>query len=368
MSEYTTELRQLVESVVPEYDSTATDDQAREVWAQLCELGLPRVGTPESRGGSGGSLDDLLVVVESLAGRGVGVPVVESSVADWVISHAQRLDDSPATLALLDGPTGAVEAGSSGAVEDGADSGTLTAELPAVPWARDAALLVVAGPGREALIVDLRHESVEVRQGENLAGESRDTVLLHRTPATPVAAGPGHAAIRSRLALLWSAAVAGAAHGAYRLTKAYVAERRQFGAPLLRIPAVSSGLALMRVQLLQADAALALAREAVATGTNHAGAHAETDGQPAGRDETAAAVAVARITTAQVATEVARLAHQLHGAMGITQEYALHRVTRRLWAWRDAVASERDWAAELGRRAAGFGETAVWTQLTATGS
>jgi hypothetical protein len=209
-------------------------------------------------------------------------------------------------------------------VEEDADSGTLTAILPAVPWAREAALLVVSGPGREALIVDLRHESVTVQQGENLASEPRDTVLLHRTPATPIASGPGHAAIRSRLALLWSAAVAGAARGAYRLTKAYVSER-QFGAPLLRIPAVSSGLALMKVQLLQAEATLALA-------------------------------------------EVARLAYQLARSMGITQEYPLHHVTRRLWAWRGAVAGERDWSDELGRRAADLGETGVWTRLSAAGS
>ncbi|MFD9395185.1 acyl-CoA dehydrogenase family protein [Streptomyces sp. NPDC060000] len=124
-----------------------------------------------------------------------------------------------------------------------------------------------------------------VRQGENLAGEPRDTVLLHRTPATPIASGPGHA------------------------------------------------------------------------GT-----------EPVEPDEATAAVAVARITTAQAATEVGCLAHQLHGALGITQEYPLHHVTRRLWAWRDAVAGERAWTDELGRRAADRGETAVWTQLTATSS
>ncbi|MGY1496892.1 acyl-CoA dehydrogenase family protein [Streptomyces sp. QTS52] len=160
---------------------------------------------------------------------------------------------------------------------------------------------------------------------------------MHRTAATPIASGPGHAAIRSRLALLRSAAVTGAARGAYRLTKAYVSERHPFGAPLLRIPAVSSGLAPM-VQPLQAEAALTLARHAVTAGAGPAGIHAETGTNPAGPNETSAVVAVARITTAQAATEVARPAHQLQGAMGITQEYALHHVTRRLRAWRDAVA------------------------------
>ncbi|NEC88676.1 acyl-CoA dehydrogenase family protein [Streptomyces sp. SID12501] len=175
----------------------------------------------------------------------------------------------------------------------------------------------------------------------------------------PIASGPGHAVIRSRLALLRSAAVTGVARGAYRLTKAYVSERHQFGAPFLRIPAVSSGPALMKVQLLQAEAALALARHAVTTDADPAGIQAATGTNSAGPCETSAAVAVARITTAQAATEVAPPAHQLQGARGITQEYPLHHVTRRLWAWRDAVAGERDWSDELGRRAADLGETGV---------
>jgi acyl-CoA dehydrogenase len=79
----------------------------------------------------------------------------------------------------------------------------------------------------------------------------------------------------------------------------------------------------------------------------------------------ATAVVVARITTAATATDLARLAHQLHGAMGITDEYPLHRYTRRLWAWRDSVAAERQWAEELGDRAAGMGEAGLWTRLTA---
>jgi acyl-CoA dehydrogenase len=173
------------------------------------------------------------------------------------------------------------------------------------------------------------------------------------TPAVPVASTPASEAVRARLALLWSTAVAGAAHGAYQLTRTYVSQRQQFGAPLLKIPAVASNLALMRVNLVQADAALAQAREAA-------------EG-PAEAERAAAAVAVARITTASVATEVARLAHQLHGAMGITREYSLHRYTRRLWAWRDAVASERTWSDHLGRRAAALGEESTWMDLTSSG-
>jgi acyl-CoA dehydrogenase len=53
-------------------------------------------------------------------------------------------------------------------------------------------------------------------------------------------------------------------------------------------------------------------------------------------------VAHARITAATAATDVARLAHQLHGATGITREYPLHRLTRRLRAWPDTETAEHE--------------------------
>jgi acyl-CoA dehydrogenase len=340
MSELATELRTLIDDVIAEQPDAAANDDALGLWSRLRDLGLPRVGIPEDRGGSGGTLGDLLVVIEALAAHGAGVPIVEASVADWVLSHDHPLDERLSTIALL-----------AEAVDSA--TGSVTAELQAVPWARYADRLVLSAPGMAALAVDLRHPTVTVRRGENLAGEPRDTVIMTAAPAVPVASAPAGESVRARLALLWSTAVAGAAHGAYQLTRTYVSQRQQFGAPLLKIPAVASSLALMRVNLVQADAALAQAREA-----------ADGTAEP---ERAAAAVAVARITTAAVATEVAHLAHQLHGAIGITREYPLHRYTRRLWAWRDAVASERTWCDHLGRRAAALGEETTWIELTSSG-
>ncbi|MFF2508154.1 acyl-CoA dehydrogenase family protein [Streptomyces sp. NPDC058067] len=339
MSEFAVQLRTLIDDLVSAEGGTAGDVDPLRLWERLRELGLHRVGLPEERGGSGGSLDDRVVVVEALASRGVGVPIVEASVADWVVGHAQPLDDRLTTVVLLDTSTAPTDRGPG---------------LPVVPWGRHAQRLVLCAPGRPAQAVDMAGAVVE--PGENLAGEPRDVVTLTGEAPAELAGAPSYDAVRQRLGLLWSAAVVGAAQGAYRLTKAYVAERRQFGVPLLEIPAVASGIAQMRVGLAQAETALALAREAVA-------AEGET---PADVNVSESAVATARIMTAAAATDIARLAHQLHGAMGVTHEYPLHHCTRRLWAWRDSVAAERQWAEELGRQAAAAGEHGVWTRLTAT--
>jgi acyl-CoA dehydrogenase len=84
----------------------------------------------------------------------------------------------------------------------------------------------------------------------------------------------------------------------------------------------------------------------------------------AGGDDVAWATAAAKLTTARAATDVARLAHQLHGAMGMTREHNLQLWTRRLWAWRDEGGSEGDWAARLGGEVLEEGPDALWAFVT----
>jgi len=155
--------------------------------------------------------------------------------------------------------------------------------------------------------------------------------------------------VRARLGLLWAAALTGAVRGAYHKTRDHVRTREQFGAPLIKIPAVASAIANFKTQLLLAEAAVARAVDALDGVNDYANV---------------GSVATARIVAASSATEAARLAHQLHGAMGVTHEDGLHRLTTRLWAWQDAEPSERDWSILLGEAAIDGGEEFVWSELT----
>ncbi len=74
--------------------------------------------------------------------------------------------------------------------------------------------------------------------------------------------------------------------------------------------------------------------------------------------------AVAKVRAGEAATRATGIAHQVHGAIGFTQEHALHFATRRLWAWRAQFGSDAWWAAELGRSAIAAGGSGFWTALT----
>ncbi|WP_157538442.1 MULTISPECIES: acyl-CoA dehydrogenase family protein [unclassified Nocardioides] len=329
-----------VDSLIADLAKGAQEPPAGDlpaIWTSLEDLGLAGVGLAEDVGGSGGDLTDLIALAESVGRHVVSSPLLENGIARWALGEANvPAPPGVCTVSML-------------APDVVLNLGGGTVDLFEVPWARHAAvLLVVSASGVH--LVDLRRESVRIVPRVNEAGEERDDVTFNCDAAVVVASAPSVAAIRNRLALLWAAVLAGTIESAYGLTRDYVNGREQFGAPLVRIPAVAGLLATVKAELVQVEAGLQRAKDHALHRLDSA--------------ETTAAVAAARVTAARAATVAARLAHQLHGGMGITAEYPLHLYTSRLWAWRDEAGSEHQWATSLGGAAAGLGEDAVWDVLT----
>jgi alkylation response protein AidB-like acyl-CoA dehydrogenase len=300
-------------------------------WQVLVELGLPLVGVAEDQGGSGGSLADLAVLVRALGRHAISTPLIENAVSNWVLAAARGAAAPGLRTISLDASGG-------------------------VAWARHADQLVVYR-GDVARVADARAPGVAIEPGDNLAGEPWDAVRLDEGTLAVLDSAPPAAQVRARLGLLRAAALSGAVAGAYELTRDHVSTREQFGRPLVRIPAVAANLARVKAALIQCDAALdraCLGRAADGSGV-----------APDAAADWLGAVAAARIIAGRAATETARLAHQLHGAIGVTAEYPLHRFTKRLWAWRDADTAEHEWSVLLGERAAAGGEAVLWDELTA---
>ena len=61
---------------------------------------------------------------------------------------------------------------------------------------------------------------------------------------------------------------------------------------------------------------------------------------------------------------VGALAHQIHGAIGYTEEHALHHFTKRIWSWQDEFGTELDWNRELGRAALSSPHDTFWHFIT----
>jgi acyl-CoA dehydrogenase len=129
----------------------------------------------------------------------------------------------------------------------------------------------------------------------------------------------------------------------------YAGERVQFGRPIGRFQAVQQNLAVLAGQAAAATAAAEAAIEAAAQGLD------------------ALAIAAAKIRAGEAAGIGAAIAHQVHGAIGFTQEHSLHHATRRLWSWRDEFGSEAFWSRKLGATVAAAGADRLWQSITAAG-
>lgn len=317
-SEFADELRAVVQDISSRGD-------AGDVWPTLVELGLAGVGVDEDAGGSGGDLVDLVTLVGELAAAGVSSPIIEASVGAWTTGR-------PAG----DRIASPVDAGDVSVVD-----GRVTGEV-LVRWPEVSETLVLLTRDGIATVA-LEGPNVSTSPWPTV-GAPMGLVRLTGAAASPLPAPPTSDQVRERLAILRSAASVGAGRAAVARTIDYALAREQFGAPLAAIPAVVSAIGMMRAQLDLADAALA-------------GALRE--------DAPRGAAMAARLSAAAMATAVARTAHQLHGAMGVAQEYPLHPLTTALWDLRDADEREAQIARRLGAAARAGGESAVWEHLSA---
>lgn len=327
-------LRELVADLISS-QSDSGDDAA--LYARFEESGLLSVGIDEELDGSGGTLEDLVAISEVVGFHGASVPIVAVSIGRWIVAQSGNAD----VLA------GFVTAALTEMTED--ELLTQNVEVANVAWGRLARHVILCPSEGRPVLVSRGDDGVDTVDGSDLAGNAGDTVVVESSATRVVLErAPKAEAIRARFALLRTACLAGAIRGAYDLTREYVRTREQFGAPLVKLPAVASGIATVRTKVLEVDAALSTAVLAWQSTT------APSDVLP---------IFAGRVVAARCASDTARLAHQLHGAIGTTKEYRLHRLTTALWSWRDADLPEADWARMLGEMVVRTGEPSSWEAL-----
>ncbi len=324
---------------------------APEIWQAVADAGFAWIGLPESAGGSGGSLLDAAEVVRIAGANAAPIPLAETAMlGGWLLTEGGlELPPGPVTV-VPDRPGGGLHA-------TAGDDGSLAVDGVAtrVPWAEraDRIVAVVVAEGRE-LVVAVDPASVEIEPATNLAGEPRPTVVFHDVIVPTervgeVSAGNGTASLAERLELRGALSrvmlMAGALGAMSRLTVGYTSERHQFGRPVGRFQAVQQHL-VWGAQ----DAAL------VEMGARVAAARASAGGVAQARFE----IASARTVADEAAGTATRSAHQAHGAMGMTQEYALHHLSRRLWSWRREWGVPGRWADRVGAAAEGAGPDGLY--------
>ncbi|MEV8527179.1 acyl-CoA dehydrogenase [Streptomyces sp. NPDC052000] len=303
------------------------------------------------------STAELLTAAQEAGHRAVPAPLAETALVARPLLRRAGLPvpDGPLSYAIAPeltiryAHTAASPIGSPGCLGDD-DTLLVTGSLRRVPWARAAdAVVVLATAPFGPVLFTLTPSQAHLAPGTNLAEEPRDDLHLAalKIPASQVRRiGPELLdEARLRAALARSALIAGAAERCVDLTVAHTTARTQFGRPLSRFQAVKQEEA----RLIEETALVRIAVQTAATPLDIGGPAAHF------------AVAAAKTQASASAAEIARIAHQLHGAIGITQLHPLHLATTRLWSWRDEDGDETYWAHRLARP---LTPTTLWPALT----
>jgi alkylation response protein AidB-like acyl-CoA dehydrogenase len=320
--EFRTQLRALT-------DKTCTPADIRESWASergwspsrwaaLADMGVVGLTVPEAHDGLGFGLFDLVLLLEEAGRAGVPEPLLETTAlgvpvlveAKGIGSDERRAQWLPAVAA--------------GDVVMAVGLSSMTA----VPGAPAADLLLLERAGE--LHAMPRAATQQVARAALDRGRRLAEVTWEPSAQTLVAAGDEAAralsALGDRAAMGSGAMLLGVADRLITMTAAYAVDRVQFGVPIGSFQAVKHHLANALIRLEFARPAVYRAAWSLDQGDSEASTHAS----------------MAKALASDAATGAARVALQVHGAIGYTWEHDIHLWMKRAWslagAWGDARA------------------------------
>jgi alkylation response protein AidB-like acyl-CoA dehydrogenase len=311
-------------------------------WRAFAEMGWLGASLPEEVGGSGGGAEEAAIIVGEMGGALVVEPFVAVAIlAAQTLLHSGGDNAHRLCAEIASGEGRPVLAHN----ETGARGDVAFVETRAGPIGERHRLngiksLVLGGPNATAFLVSARHEGgvgeldgVSLflvspdapglsRRDVRLVDGSRASELVLRDVELPdsarigtvgaalpaIATGHAHATVA-----LCSEAL-GAMDRALWITRDYLQTRRQFGQPISSFQALQHRMADMLVEL-------ELSRSAVYR------ALAYLDSPPARRDH---AVSVAKAQIGKACKFVGGQAIQLHGGIGVTEEYIIGHYFKRL--------------------------------------
>ncbi len=323
------------------------------LWQACRDAGLERAMASEAHGGIGAEPADAFAILHAIGYHAAATPLADTLMAAWLLSSA-GIEPPEGAIALLDNHHSAARLQCEPSPEQAA---TVSGQISRSTWSAQATWGVasVGSPGdhgqaRIALVALEQGKRVRLKLSHNRAGEPTADLKFDaaRVQASAVLAWHGVSdPVLYAGALARSVQMVGALERVLELSVKYALERSQFGKPIGKNQALQQMLAALAGQI-------ASARSAAMTACS-------------GSANSAFDIAVAKVRTSEAAGVGAGTAHQVHGAIGFTQEHDLHFFTRRLWSWRNEFGTDAWWSQQLGRAAIAAGPTIFWSSVVARG-
>ncbi len=319
-----TEERQMLQDSLRRFLAGAPNN----VWNGLAELGVIGALFAEDKGGLGGTGFDLAVVFEELGRANLDASVIDNALLPGVVLALADQDVEP----LMSGEEKSVLAHSEtnarydlSWVETRFENGMINGEKAVVVGADAANALIVSArhagkaddPANIGLyLVAKDAPGLQMRSYEVAQGGMASDISMTDTPCK-LLLDNGFVALEQAIAAATLAEMAqtlGAMDVAVAMTQEYLTTRKQFGRPIGSFQALSHRLVDVMVAVEQARSMVILAA-----------ANLEADDPVRNRYISAAKNLIGRS-----ARLVAEECIQLHGGIGMTEEYALGRYAKRI--------------------------------------
>ena len=223
-------------------------------------------------------------------------------------------------------------------------SGNITA-LPVIGTALS--ILVFVEVEEHYYCVRIPYETLEFQLNKTLSQQQQVTYTLNDVVISLQDTKPIRKAevelFKSYQITATTALLIGALEKMLELTVEFVKQRKQFGRPLASFQAIQQQLAIF-------------AGEVGAAKTAFLNAIVE-------ENQSIISASFAKVRASKAASISIPIAHQVHGAMGITEEYSLHHYTLNLAVWREQYGSERQLTIDLGKRAIASNVEELWSNF-----
>jgi acyl-CoA dehydrogenase len=311
-----------------------------ELWDSLVEMGITAMLANEARGGASATWSEVFWVLQLAGQHFIPLPIAENMVAGKILESAG--------IAMPKGFCG-VAAYHSGQWTFEGSVARFTGDLIGVPWGRYADHIACSiADGNSFRVCMLSRADSRISEASNPAGEPRDRMTFVGGVAVSGLSDAAEAShLRDFCALARIAQIAGCMAAALERCVSYSGQRHQFGRPLSQFQAVQQQLAVLTGETA---AVICAARAAF---------------RAADSREPGFQIAAAKLRANGAIGIATAIAHQIHGALGYTEECGLQLATGRLWSWRTEFGNDRYWSERLGAAVAHRGSDVFWADLTA---
>lgn len=304
-------------------------DYPQALWDALAENGLPLAWVSEANDGFGADYDEVFGAIWASAQAASPVPFAETLIANWMLDQAGLAPTEGSASFALSGHTPSAD----------------------IPFGMHADKIVLFDEAHQE--ISLFDNRAAVRSAEDALSPDGMTQFIFSGHLAEQSAKTNlsRRAIEAMILTVRAVQMAAAMEMALNISIEYVSQREQFGRPLSKFQAIQHQLAVAASECAAATMAATQAASSIARNAD--------DPEKAWHE-----AVIAKVQISHSVETVTVPFHQVHGAMGYTQEYDLHHYTRRLWAWRDALGNEHLWSKLLGTELALTSPDQIWKGVT----